>query len=106
MLNTLKNLVVVKTAKRSTKGVRVLSKTQRVLNLLSNGKSVSWKTLRTKFDLRSPRAMVDKLRSQGNMIYINRSSEGTSYRIGAPSKAIIAAGIEKLYGTNYAYSNN
>ena len=106
MFNTLKNLVVTKTAKRSTaKSVSGLSKTQRVLNFLSSGKSISWKTLRTKFDLTSPRAMVDKLRSEGNMIYINRSSEGTSYRLGAPSKAIIAAGIQKLYGTKYAYSS-
>ena len=107
MFNTLKNLVVTKTAKRSTaKRVSGLSKTQRVLNFLSSGKSISWKTLRTKFDLTSPRAMVDKLRAEGNMIYINRSAEGTSYRLGSPSKAIIAAGIQKLYGTKYAYSNN
>ena len=106
MFNTLKNLVVTKTAKRSTaKRVSGLSKTQRVLNLLSSGKSISWKTLRTKFDLTSPRAMVDKLRAEGNMIYINKSAEGTSYRLGSPSKAIIAAGIQKLYGTKYAYSN-
>jgi len=106
MFNTLKNLVVTKTAKRSTaKRVSGLSKTQRVLNFLSSGKSISWKTLRTKFDLTSPRAMVDKLRAEGNMIYINKSAEGTSYRLGSPSKAIIAAGIQKLYGTKYAYSN-
>ena len=107
MFNTLKNLVVTKTTKRasSTRGRKALSKTQRVLNLLSSGKSVSWKTLRDKFDLATPRAMVDKLRAQGNMIYINKSAQGTSYRIGVPSKAIIAAGIQKLYGTKYAYSN-
>ena len=111
MFNTLKGLftkdqlVVTKTAKRTAKRVSGLSKTQRVLNFLSSGKSVSWKTLRTKFDLTSPRAMVDKLRAEGNMIYINRSAEGTSYRLGSPSKAIIAAGIQKLYGTKYAYSN-
>jgi hypothetical protein len=111
MFNTLKSLfkkdqlVVTKTAKRTAKRVSGLTKTQRVLNFLSSGKSVSWKTLRTKFDLTSPRAMVDKLRAAGNMIYINRSAQGTSYRLGTPSKAIIAAGIQKLYGTKYAYSN-
>jgi len=81
------------------------SKTQRVLKLLETGKSVSWKTLRSRFDdLRSPRAMIDKLRAQGNMIYINQTAEGTSYRIGKPSKAVIAAGLKKLYGPFYAYS--
>ena len=48
--------------------------------------------------------MVDKLRSKGHMIYINKSSSGTSYRLGTPTKAIIAAGIQKLYGTEYAYN--
>ena len=39
------------------------------------------------------------------MIYINESTKGTSYRLGAPTKSIIAAGIRKLYGPfKYAYS--
>ena len=82
-----------------------LSKTQKVLNLLSKGEPVSWKTLRTRFDLMSPRAMVDKLREQGHMIYINKGVKGTSYRIGTPTRAIIAAGIKKLYSTDYSYAN-
>ena len=81
------------------------SKTQKVLNLLSSGKPVSWKTLRDRFDLVSPRAMIDKLRLEGNMIYINKTSKGTSYRLGTPSKAIVAAGIKKLYGKElYSYN--
>jgi hypothetical protein len=94
---------MLKTLKRALASGKT-SKTQRVLELLETGKSVSWKTLRTKFDLTSPRAMVDKLRAAGNMIYINKTVQGTSYRLGAPSKAIIAAGIKKLYGTSYAYN--
>lgn len=85
-------------------GLDKQSKTQRVLKFLQTGKSVTWKTLRTKFDLVSPRALIDKLRLEGNMIYINKSSEGTSYRLGSPSKAIIAAGIKALYRKDiYAY---
>ena len=42
-------------------GRRALSKKQKVLNLLSSGKAVTWQTLRNKFDLTSPRAMVDQL---------------------------------------------
>ena len=84
---------------------KTLNKKTKVLNLLSKGTSVSWKALRSKFDLTSPRAMVDQLRSEGNMIYINKSTNGTSYRLGAPTKSIIAAGIRKLYGPfKYAYS--
>jgi len=100
------NMKVVSKSKRtSTRGRRKLSKRAKVLNLLSKGASVSWKTLRTRFDLTSPRALIDTLRSEGNMIYINKTAKGTSYRMGQPTKAIVAAGIKKLYGTPYAYKN-
>jgi predicted HTH transcriptional regulator len=100
------SLFVVKKAKRTIKrGRKTLSKRQKVLNLLSKGESVTWKALRNRFDLTSPRALVDTLRSEGNMIYINKTANGTSYRMGVPTKAIIAAGIKKLYGTPYAYNN-
>ena len=99
-----------------------LTKKERVLNLLNKGKSVTWSTLRTRFDLTSPRAMVDQLRTEGHMGYINQTSNGTSYRLGTPTKAILAAGVKKvlkgntseivaagisaLYGRQkYAYSN-
>ena len=82
-----------------------LSKTAKVRNLFAKGNDVTWKTLRNRFDLVSPRALVDTLRSEGNMIYVNKTAKGTSYRMGVPTKAIIAAGIKKLYGTPYAYKS-
>ena len=81
-------------------GRKALSKKTKVLNLLSKGKAVAWTTLRNKFDLTSPRAMVDQLRTEGHMVYINQTSNGTSYRMGTPTKAIIAAGVNKVLGTN------
>ena len=96
--------VVSKAKRKSTRGRKTLSKRVKVLNLLSKGESVTWKTLRNRLDLVYPRALVDTLRSEGNMIYVNKTAKGTSYRMGEPTKAIIAAGIKKLYGTPYAYS--
>ena len=81
-------------------GRKALTKKQKVLNLLSTGKSVDWSTMRNKFDLTSPRAMVDQLRTEGHMVYINQTSSGTSYRLGTPTKAIIAAGVNKVLGNN------
>ncbi len=75
-----------------------LSKTEKVRNLFSKGQSVTWKTLRSKFDLTSPASMVGKLRNEGMMIYENRTSAGVSYRVGTPSKAVIAAGQAALFG--------
>ena len=80
------------------------TKTEKVRNLFNTGADVSWKTLRNKFDLKSPAAMVGKLRNEGLMIYENRSKTGVSYRVGTPSKAIIAAGINKVFGKQVAYS--
>ena len=48
--------------------------------------------------------MVGKLRNEGMMIYENRSNKGVSYRVGTPSKAIIAAGINKVFGKQVAYT--
>ena len=74
-------------------GRKKLSKTQRVINAFERGDTVTWTQLRTTFDLTSPQAMVDKLRSQGHMIYINKTTDGTSYRMGEPTQAIINAGV-------------
>ena len=83
-----------------------LTKKQKVLNLLSTGKPVTWGSLRKRFDLTSPRAMIDQLRTEGHMVYINTTPTGTSYRLGIPTKAIITAGLTSLYGKQkFAYSN-
>ena len=76
--------VVTKAKKAETRGRKTLSKRQKVLNLLNKGESVTWKTLRNRFDLVSPRALVDTLRAEGNMIYVNQTAKGTSYRMGVP----------------------
>ena len=80
-----------------------LSKKQKVLNLLSKGENVTWKTLRKTFDLVSPTKMIDTLKSEGHCIYTNSTAKGVAYRLGAPSKEIIAAGIASVLGTRYAY---
>ena len=64
------------------------------------GGKLAGSLLRNKFDLTSPRAMVDQLRTEGHMVYINQTSNGTSYRLGAPTKAILAAGVKKVFKGN------
>ncbi len=104
-------------------GRKKLSKTQRVINAFERGDVITWTQLRNTFDLTSPQAMVDKLRSQGYMIYINKTASGTSYRMGEPTQAIInagvgavlmngradktivAAGIKALYGNGVGYAS-
>ena len=105
LMSRMFNLKQLRKKEENIMARKTLSKKVKVLNLLSKGEPVSWKVLRSRFDLTSPRAMVDQLRSEGHMIYINESTKGTSYRLGTPTKSIIAAGIRKLYGPfKYAYS--
>ena len=122
LMSRMFNLKQLKKKEENIMARKTLSKKVKVLNLLSKGAPVSWTTLRNKFDLTSPRAMVDQLRTEGHMVYINQTSNGTSYRLGTPTKSIlaagaskifkksmreiVAAGIKSLYGTQkYAYSN-
>ena len=83
-----------------------LSKTEKVRNLFAKGNTVTWKSLRNTFDLKSPANMVGKLRNEGMMIYENKTSTGhVAYRVGTPSKAVIAAGQTALFGSQgYAVS--
>ena len=114
MFKTLTNLfakdelVKVKTVKRAveTRGRKSLSKKQKVLNLLTKGENVAWSTIQTRFDLESPRSMVDTLRAEGYMIYGNRVNGKKYYRMGTPTRAIVAAGIKALYGTPFRYNNH
>ena len=41
-----------------------------------------------------------ELGEEGQMVYINQTSNGTTYRMGTPTKAIIAAGVKKVLGNN------
>ena len=115
MFKTLKNLfgkdelVKVEVARRTvveTRGRKSLSKKQKLLNLLLKGNNVAWTSIQKQFDLESPRSMIDTLRAEGHMIYGNRVSGKKFYRMGTPTRAIIAAGIQALYGTKFKYDNH
>jgi hypothetical protein len=82
-----------------------LTKKQKVLNLLTKGKNVTWKTLRKRFDLASPTAMIHTLRKEGFAIYRNETPNGVAFRLGSPNKAIIAAGIASVLGVEQAYKS-
>lgn len=72
----------------------------KILNLLQKGESFTAKEASKRFGI--PTTNVSKriydLRSEGYCVYANRVSGSTevSYRLGTPSKAIIAAGFEAL----------
>ena len=82
-----------------------LTKKTKVLNLLSKGKIVTWKTLRKRFDLNSQTAMIHTLRKEGHAIYRNMTPSGVAFRLGSPTKSMIAAGIVAVLGADQAYKS-
>ena len=79
-----------------------IANSTKFLNAMLRGNSVSWTDAQKKFKLKSPRSVVNKLREDGHCVYINKTTKGTSYRIGNPSKALIAAGFAALENMNNA----
>ena len=72
----------------------------KIFNALSTGESFTTKQLARKANTSTVNVSrrVHDLRYEGNMIYANPVSKGrgVSYRIGTPTKAIIAAGIQAV----------
>ena len=84
-----------------------MSKSSRVLDALMNGEQLTVKQIRSRYGVANPTALVDSLHKSGGFaIYSNArtNSKGETrnfYRMGTPSKAVIAAGYRAL-GTRVA----
>lgn len=70
---------------------------QKLLAAFNRGQTVTESLAARKFGVQNLRARIHELREAGNSIYNN----GGSYRLGAPSKAIVAAGYRALGGSAF-----
>ena len=80
-----------------------MSKMERVLEVLSTGQELTGKQIQARFGVGNARATVSALRMKGYPIYANehKDTKGrvkTKYRLGSPSRAVIAAGYRSLAG--------
>jgi hypothetical protein len=78
-----------------------MTKTERVLTALRNGEQMTSKQITARFGVANPRALVDGLRKSGFAIYSNArtNKKGVTrnfYRLGTPSRAVVAAGYRAL----------
>jgi hypothetical protein len=64
--------------------------TQKVLKVLQSGTSLSTSMANKRFGVKALGARISELRSAGYAIYTNRSKKGTSYRLGNPSREMVA----------------
>ena len=78
-----------------------MTKTERVLKALRMGEEMTSKQIKARFGVANPHAMVDGLRKHGFAIYSNArmNKKGVThnfYRLGTPSRAVVAAGYRAL----------
>jgi predicted transcriptional regulator len=77
------------------------SNIERVLESLIAGEQLTGKQISARFGVANPRATVSALRMKGYAIYLNKHKDTKGrvtfkYRLGAPSKRVIAAGYKAL----------
>lgn len=68
-----------------------MSQNERLARYLSTGRAITANEARTRFGIRNLRARVNELRNEGFCVYTNRANSTTTYRLGRPSRAIVAA---------------
>ena len=78
-----------------------LTKEAKVLNALQEGRTLSSAQMVSYFGTGNPQAVIQSLRFKGFPIYLNTvtDTKGRSrnvYRLGTPSRAVIAAGYKAL----------
>lgn len=73
----------------------------KVLNALTEGQALTSKQIKARFGAGNPQAVIQSLRFSGFPIYLNthKDTKGRvtkKYRLGTPSRAIIAAGYKAM----------
>jgi hypothetical protein len=74
------------------------NKSGRFLTALKNGEELTAKQITARFGIANPTATVSDLRLRsGYAVYANTKSNGvTKYRLGTPSRAVVAAGYRAM----------
>ncbi len=77
------------------------TKTEKVLTALEEGQELTSKQIASRFNVGSPGRMIHSLRMAGNAIYLNTHTDTKGrttkkYRLGTPSKRVVAAGYQAL----------
>jgi transcription initiation factor IIE alpha subunit len=80
-----------------------MRKTQstKLVQALEKGEELTAKQIASRFNIANPTAVIANLRSEGHVIYTNtrknhRGETVSKYRIGKPTKRLVAAGLALL----------
>ena len=85
----------------TTTNTATVTKESKVLSALQSGRTLSSAQMKSFFGTGNPQAVIQSLRFKGYPIYLNTvtDTKGRSrnvYRLGTPSRAVIAAGYKAL----------
>ena len=83
-----------------------MTNTARVLEVLQTGEALTAKQIGARFKIANPRATISALRAEGYAIYLNQHKDTkgrvtSKYRIGKPTRKIVAAGYKALGAEAY-----
>jgi predicted ArsR family transcriptional regulator len=78
-----------------------MTKIERVLETLVNGTTLTAAQISARFGVANPTALVSSLRMKGFPVYANPKTDNsgrtkTFYRLGTPSRKVVAAGYRAL----------
>ena len=79
----------------------ITTKTAKVIAALEDGAELTGKQINARFGVKNARALVSALRMQGYPVYGNQRTNGNGatsvkYRLGTPTRSVIAAGFRAL----------
>jgi len=79
-----------------------VTKSAKVIAALESGVELTGKQIESRYNVGNARALISSLRMQGYPVYLNKrvsTYDGetySKYRLGTPSRAVIAAGYQAL----------
>ena len=81
--------------------MNAFTQVDRVEAALLAGRELTAKQISAQFGVASPRSVISAVRQRGNAVYLNERTDTKGrvtrkYRIGTPSKAVVAAGFRAL----------
>jgi len=81
--------------------MNAFTQVDRVEAALLAGRELTAKQISAQFGVVSPRSVISAVRQRGNAVYLNKRTDTKArvtrkYRIGTPSKAVVAAGFRAL----------
>lgn len=81
--------------------IKEKTKTHKLFSALQNGENISEAEARKRWGIKNVRAEVTRIRQAGYAVYANRRVAGnhvevTKYRIGRPSRKLVAAGYAAI----------